>query len=96
MRFSLSVKCAFYCSCCYFLLLVLTDCKGKGASSDERKAALKTADSFVTQEGLPKHTRITIMAQYAEPALFRNMFTSELSSVRQFFFILRLLKRGCS
>ncbi|CAK8696042.1 unnamed protein product [Clavelina lepadiformis] len=48
--------------------------KGKDASTGERKGAMKTADSFIEQEGLPKHARITVMAQNAETSLFKILF----------------------
>lgn len=48
--------------------------KGKGASKDERKAAMKTAVGFIEKFKLPKNTKVTVMAQNGETALFKTLF----------------------
>ncbi|MBN3319422.1 GELS protein, partial [Atractosteus spatula] len=48
--------------------------KGKDANTEERKAALKTADEFIKKMGYPKHTQVQILPEMGETPLFKQFF----------------------
>ncbi|XP_078406100.1 gelsolin-like isoform X1 [Cetorhinus maximus] len=48
--------------------------KGKKANQEERKAALKAAEDFITKMGYPKHTQIQILPETGETPLFKQFF----------------------
>ncbi|XP_059494284.1 gelsolin a [Stegostoma tigrinum] len=48
--------------------------KGKNANPEERKAALKAAEDFITKMGYPKHTQIQILPETGETPLFKQFF----------------------
>ncbi|XP_064583537.1 gelsolin isoform X1 [Zonotrichia leucophrys gambelii] len=48
--------------------------KGKGANSEEKKAALKTASEFIDKMGYPKHTQIQVLPESGETPLFKQFF----------------------
>ncbi|XP_060697451.1 gelsolin a isoform X1 [Hemiscyllium ocellatum] len=48
--------------------------KGKNANPEERKAALKAAEEFITKMGYPKHTQIQILPETGETPLFKQFF----------------------
>ncbi|NXU07547.1 GELS protein, partial [Buphagus erythrorhynchus] len=47
---------------------------GKGANSEEKKAALKTASEFIDKMGYPKHTQIQVLPESGETPLFKQFF----------------------
>ncbi|XP_072096170.1 gelsolin-like isoform X2 [Mobula birostris] len=48
--------------------------KGKQADPEERKAALKGAEQFISQMGYPKHTQVQILPESGETPLFKQFF----------------------
>ncbi|XP_067868449.1 gelsolin-like [Heterodontus francisci] len=48
--------------------------KGKKADPEERKAALKAAEGFITKMGYPKHTQVQILPETGETPLFKQFF----------------------
>ncbi|XP_053733164.1 scinderin like a [Synchiropus splendidus] len=52
--------------------------KGKQASQEERKAALRTAQAFIKKNNYPENTPVTLMPQGCESALFKQYFPSWL------------------
>eukprot|EP00061_Rhincodon_typus_P018118 g47148.t1 len=48
--------------------------KGKNANPEERKAALKAAEDFITKMGYPKHTQVQILPETGETPLFKQFF----------------------
>ncbi|GCB69103.1 hypothetical protein scyTo_0005420 [Scyliorhinus torazame] len=48
--------------------------KGKKANPDERKAALKAAEDFITKMDYPKHTQVQILPETGETPLFKQFF----------------------
>ncbi|XP_069743529.1 gelsolin a isoform X2 [Narcine bancroftii] len=48
--------------------------KGKNADQEERKAALKGAEDFISKMGYPKHTQVQVLPQYGETPLFKQFF----------------------
>jgi len=48
--------------------------KGKDASKEERKSAMKTAVGFISKFQLPSNTKITCMPDMGETALFKTLF----------------------
>lgn len=48
--------------------------KGKHANPEERKAALKAAEGFITKMGYAKHTQVQILPEYGETPLFMQFF----------------------
>ncbi|XP_063000989.1 gelsolin isoform X2 [Elgaria multicarinata webbii] len=48
--------------------------KGKHASTEERKAALKTASEFITKMNYPRHTQIQVLPESGETPLFKQFF----------------------
>lgn len=47
---------------------------GKDANIDERKAAMKVADEFITKMNYPKHTQVQILPEMGETPLFKQFF----------------------
>lgn len=47
---------------------------GKDANIDERKAAMKAADEFITKMNYPKHTQVQILPEMGETPLFKQFF----------------------
>ncbi|XP_059849789.1 gelsolin a isoform X1 [Hypanus sabinus] len=48
--------------------------KGKQADPEERKAALKGAEEFISKMGYPKHTQVQILPESGETPLFKQFF----------------------
>lgn len=48
--------------------------KGREASQEEKKSAFTFAEKFITENGLPPQTQVTVVAQYGEPVLFQSFF----------------------
>ncbi|XP_051893060.1 gelsolin-like [Pristis pectinata] len=48
--------------------------KGKRADPEERKAALKGAEDFISKMGYPKHTQVQILPEFGETPLFKQFF----------------------
>lgn len=48
--------------------------KGKEANPEERKAALKAAEDFITKMEYPKHTQVQILPETGETPLFKQFF----------------------
>ncbi|XP_059398538.1 gelsolin-like isoform X2 [Carassius carassius] len=48
--------------------------KGKDATVEERKAAMKAADEFIKKMGYPKHTQVQILPEMGETPLFKQFF----------------------
>ncbi|XP_028664389.1 gelsolin-like isoform X1 [Erpetoichthys calabaricus] len=48
--------------------------KGMQANTDERKAALKAAEDFITKMGYPKYTQIQVLPETGETPLFKQFF----------------------
>ena len=47
---------------------------GKGATADERKAALSHGQDYVTKQGRPDWTRVTKILEGTEPTTFKSCF----------------------
>ncbi|XP_032905039.1 gelsolin isoform X1 [Amblyraja radiata] len=48
--------------------------KGKQADPEERKAALKGAEDFISKMGYPQHTQVQILPESGETPLFKQFF----------------------
>ena len=48
---------------------------GKGATADERKAALSHGQDYVSKQGRPDWTRVTKILEGTEPTTFKSCFT---------------------
>ncbi|TRY55082.1 hypothetical protein DNTS_034511 [Danionella cerebrum] len=48
--------------------------KGKGANKEERSAAMKAAEEFISQMGYPKYTGVQIIPENGETPLFKQFF----------------------
>ncbi|XP_029466978.1 gelsolin isoform X1 [Rhinatrema bivittatum] len=48
--------------------------KGKGANTEEKKVALKTATEFISKMGYPKQTQIQVLPESGETPLFKQFF----------------------
>jgi len=49
---------------------------GKGATKDERKQAMESAQNLINQKGLPRWTKVTRVIGGAEPTSFKQYFSS--------------------
>ena len=47
---------------------------GKGATADERKAALSHGQDYVSKQGRPDWTRVTKILEGTEPTTFKSCF----------------------
>ena len=54
---------------------------GKGATADERKAALSHGQDYVTKQGRPDWTRVTKILEGTEPTTFKSNFANSAQSI---------------
>ncbi|XP_039522879.1 advillin isoform X1 [Pimephales promelas] len=50
--------------------------KGKGASDEERRAALSRAVGFIKAKNYPSNTKVEVMSEGGESAMFKHLFKS--------------------
>ncbi|XP_051996468.1 gelsolin-like [Xyrauchen texanus] len=50
--------------------------KGQNANTDERKAAMKTAEQFIKDKNYPQNTQIQVMPAGGETTLFKQFFSN--------------------
>ncbi|XP_072356750.1 macrophage-capping protein-like [Scyliorhinus torazame] len=48
--------------------------KGRGANSEEKRAALKVAEDVITQRNYPSNTQVEIIPEGLETAFFKQFF----------------------